>query len=321
MSEYQYLDLCSDILNRGSFREDRTGVGTYAVFGAQMRYDLSQGFPLLTTKHVPFGLIKSELIWFIRGYSNIRFLLQHNNHIWDEWAFKKYAESDEYIGPDMTDFGRRAIKDPEFKKVLDTQMSEFTKKILECEQFAERWGELGPVYGVQWRNWKYVDPETGEICHVDQLKDVIEGLKKNPYSRRHIVNAWHPGEVESMALPPCHKSFQFSVSEGKLNCILEQRSGDVFLGVPFNIASYALLTHLVAREVGLEVGEFIHNINDAHIYSNHVEPINIQLERVPYPFPILEIAEDAPSIFDIEPSHIKVTNYQHHEKIVAAVAV
>lgn len=321
MSEYQYLDACAYILENGSYRQDRTGVGTYAVLGIQMRFNLSDGFPLLTTKKMPFGLIKSELLWFVKGMNNIRYLLEHNNHIWNEWAFKRYVQSKEYKGPDMTDFGIRAMKDEKFRAVYEQEMAKFVQKILEDDNFAARWGDLGRIYGVQWRNWKYVNPETGQVETVDQFAEVVEELKTNPYSRRLIVNAWHPGENDFMALPPCHKSFQFFVADGKLSCLLEQRSGDMFLGVPFNIASYALLTHLVAREVGLEVGELVHNVNDAHIYSNHVEQVKTQLERVPYPFPELVIEEDAPSLFDMGPEHIKIKHYQYHPKIHANVAV
>ncbi len=251
--EEPYLQLIRDILEKGHQKGDRTKTGTTSLFGYQMRFDLSQGFPLLTTKKVPFGLIKSELLWFLKGDTNIQYLLQHNNHIWDEWAFKNWIESDEYTGPDMTDFGLRAQKDPAFKEVYQAQKKQFCDRIVNDDEFAAKYGNLGDVYGAQWRHWK---TRTGET--IDQIKEVIETIKTDPNSRRMIVSAWNPEDVPFSALPPCHTLFQFYVNDNKLSCQLYQRSGDVFLGVPFNIASYALLTHLIAHETGLEVGEFIH---------------------------------------------------------------
>ncbi|MBM7607665.1 thymidylate synthase [Lysinibacillus composti] len=214
-----YLNLLQHILNYGVKKEDRTGTGTISVFGYQMRFDLSKGFPLLTTKRIPFKLVASELLWFIKGDTNIRYLLQNNNHIWDEWAFGKWVKSDEYNGPDMTDFGLRAASDEAFANVLQEQMNLFTEKILTDEEFAKNYGDLGPVYGKQWRSWP---TEKGET--IDQLKKVIEQIKKNPDSRRLIVSAWNPAEVDDMALPPCHSLFQFFVADGKLSCQLYQRS-------------------------------------------------------------------------------------------------
>jgi len=214
-----YLNLLQHILNHGVKKEDRTGTGTISVFGYQMRFDLSKGFPLLTTKRIPFKLVASELLWFIKGDTNIRYLLKNNNHIWDEWAFEKWVKSDEYNGPDMTDFGLRAASDEAFANVLQEQMNLFTEKILTDEEFAKNYGDLGPVYGKQWRSWP---TEKGET--IDQLKKVIEQIKKNPDSRRLIVSAWNPAEVDDMALPPCHSLFQFFVADGKLSCQLYQRS-------------------------------------------------------------------------------------------------
>ena len=271
MSEQTYLDLARTILETGHYKEDRTNTGTYSLFGYQMRFDLNEGFPLLTTKKVPFGLIKSELLWFLKGDSNIRYLLQHNNHIWDEWAFERYVQSADYTGPDMTDFGHRAQTDAAFNTVYRDQMQQFNERILDDQAFAKQYGELGDIYGKQWRAWQTRSGNT-----IDQIKNVIEQIKTNPDSRRLIVSAWNPEDVPSMALPPCHTMFQFYVNDGRLSCQLYQRSGDVFLGVPFNIASYALLTHLIAHETGLEVGEFIHTLGDAHIYSNHIEQVKTQ---------------------------------------------
>lgn len=311
-----YLNLVQHILDNGVKKEDRTGTGTISIFGHQMRFDLSKGFPLLTTKRVPFKLVASELLWFIKGDTNIRYLLQNNNHIWDEWAFKKWVESDDYDGPDMTNFGLRAAEDVEFAKVLEAQMSVFNEKVINDDEFAKKFGDLGPVYGKQWRSWPTAKGET-----LDQLKKVIDQIKTNPDSRRLIVTAWNPAEVDDMALPPCHAFFQFYVAEGKLSCQLYQRSADVFLGVPFNIASYALLTHLIAHECGLEVGEFVHSFGDTHIYLNHLQQINEQLSREPKELPTLKMNTDKTSIFDMDLEDITIENYQPHPSIKAPIAV
>jgi len=321
--EQTYLDFLQYILDHGVKKEDRTGTGTISVFGYQMRYDLSKGFPLFTTKRVPFRLVASELLWFIKGDTNIRYLLQHNNHIWDEWAFKKWVESDEYQGPDMTDFGRRCLVDEEFNVLYEKELKDFCNRILEDDEFAEKYGDLGNVYGKQWRRW--TDSEGNEI---DQLKDVIEQIKNNPDSRRLIVNAWNPEDVinagakgSKSALPPCHVMFQFYVIEGKLSCMLTQRSVDSLLGCPFNVASYALLTHLIAHECGLEVGEFIHSAGDAHIYLNHIEQVKEQLSRELRDLPTLKINLEKKSIFDIEMEDLSVEGYNPHPPIKAPIAV
>ncbi|MFG6148744.1 thymidylate synthase [Halobacillus sp. B23F22_1] len=316
-NEEQYLNLCQEVLSNGAVKGDRTGTGTKSLFGYQMRFDLQEGFPLLTTKRIPFRLIVSELLWFIKGDTNIRYLLKHNNNIWNEWAFQSYIESEEYDGPDMEDFGRRSQQDEEFKARYDEQMGIFKEKILHDDSFSERFGDLGAVYGKQWRAWKTSRGET-----IDQLKDVIDNIKHNPDSRRHIVTAWNPEDVPSnMALPPCHMMFQFYVADGKLSCQLYQRSGDIFLGVPFNIASYALLTHLIAKECQLEAGEFVHTLGDAHIYSNHVEQINKQLSREIKEAPSLSLNDSKESVFDFEMEDIKVEGYDPHPGIKAPVAV
>lgn len=312
----QYLQLCRHILETGNMKEDRTGTGTYSVFGYQMRFDLSEGFPLMTTKKTAFRLIVSELLWFLKGDTNVKTLIAEKNPIWDDWAFEKWVKSEDYNGPDMTDFGRRAAKDEEFKKVVDEQMNIFREKILTDETFALTYGDLGPIYGRQWRSWPTTDGGT-----IDQLKKVIEQLKKSPDSRRHIVTAWNPEFVDEMALPPCHTLFQFYVADGKLSCQLYQRSADVFLGVPFNIASYALLTHLIAKECGLVPGEFVHTLGDAHIYSNHVEQVKEQLQREPRKLPTLIISDEKESIFDLATEDIKVEGYDPHPKIKAPIAV
>ncbi|AYE38162.1 thymidylate synthase [Companilactobacillus zhachilii] len=314
-NEQQYLDLLQYVLEHGHKKSDRTGTGTISTFGYQMRFDLQESFPLLTTKKIPFGLIKSELLWFLHGDTNIKYLLEHNNHIWDEWAFKNYIESPEYTGPDMADFGRRSLIDDEFAQAYKLEKKKFDEAILTDDKFAEKFGNLGDVYGAQWRHWQKRD---GGV--IDQIKNVIQQIKQTPDSRRLIVSAWNPEDVPTMALPPCHTLFQFYVNDGKLSCQLYQRSGDLFLGVPFNIASYALLTHLIARETGLEVGEFVHTLGDAHIYSNHVKQVETQLSRKPVAGPQLEINSDK-SIFDIDVQDIKVTDYNPQPAIKAPIAV
>lgn len=315
-SEQAYLQLLRDVLERGTKKEDRTGTGTISTFGYQMRFDLNEGFPLLTTKRVPFRLIASELIWFIKGDTNIRYLLQHNNNIWNQWAFKRWVESSSYTGPDMTDFGLLSQSDEAFRAEYDEQMEIFKHRVLTDDEFAARFGELGDVYGKQWRQWKTTQGET-----IDQLKDVIDTIKRNPDSRRLIVSAWNPEDVPTMALPPCHTMFQFYVANGKLSCQLYQRSGDIFLGVPFNIASYALLTHLIAHECGLEAGEFIHTFGDAHIYVNHIDQIKLQLSREPRELPVLKLNAGDKSLFDIELADLQIEGYNPHGTIKAPVAV
>ena len=310
MADKEYLKLCNHILQNGIEKDDRTGVGTKSIFGYQMKFDLSEGFPLLTTKKVNFNLVWSELLWFIKGDTNIRFLLENNNNIWNEWAFKKWVESDEYNGPDMTDFGHRTLVDEDFAKDYKEQMKFFKEKILTDDEFSKKYGDLGNVYGKQWRNFN----------GVDQLKNVIEQIKENPSSRRLIVSSWNPAEVDTMALPPCHSLFQFYVSDGKLSCQLYQRSGDVFLGVPFNIASYSLLTILIAKECNLGVGEFVHTLGDAHIYNNHFDQVNEQISRTPYDLPSLKINEFQ-SIFDLKISDVELVNYESHPFIKAPIAV
>jgi thymidylate synthase len=260
-----YEDLLADVLEHGTRKSDRTGTGTRSVFGRQIRYDLSQGFPLVTTKRVHVRSVVGELLWFLRGDSNVGWLHEHGVTIWDEWADED--------------------------------------------------GELGPVYGVQWRSWP--TPDGG---HVDQIAQVVEQIRTDPDSRRHVVSAWNVAELDRMALPPCHLLFQFYVAEGRLSCQLYQRSADLFLGVPFNIASYALLTHMVAQQADLEVGDFVWTGGDCHIYDNHVEQVTEQLSREPYPYPRLRLRR-APTIFDYTFEDVEILDYRHHPAIKAPVAV
>jgi thymidylate synthase len=291
----QYLDLCKKILNEGHWKDDRTGTGTYSIFGYQMRFDLQKGFPLLTTKKVFLRGIIHELLWFIAGDTNIKYLVDNDVHIWDDWAYKNYTLSKDYKGETIEEFAakiKEADKDSEFVKV---------------------YGELGPVYGRQWRNFN----EEG----VDQLENLINQIKTNPNSRRLIISAWNPCEVDQMALPPCHSFMQFYVNEGKLSCQLYQRSADVFLGVPFNIASYSLFTMMIAQVCGLEAGEFVHTFGDAHIYSNHVDQINLQLTREPRELPTMKINPNVKSIYDFKIDDFTLEGYNPHARIKGKVAV
>jgi thymidylate synthase len=262
----QYLDLLQHILDHGQQKGDRTGTGTLSVFGYQMRFDLSEGFPLLTTKKLHLRSIIYELLWFLRGETNVQYLQNHGVRIWNEWADEN--------------------------------------------------GELGPVYGAQWRTWTVADGET-----VDQISAVIEQIKNNPDSRRLIVSAWNVGELEKMALPPCHALFQFYVQDGRLSCQLYQRSADVFLGVPFNIASYALLTMMVAQACQLQAGDFVHTFGDAHLYLNHIDQARLQLTRQPYPKPRMVISPDVRSIFDFKYEDFELLDYQSHPHIRAEISL
>jgi thymidylate synthase len=262
----QYLDLMRHTLANGAKKGDRTGTGTMSVFGYQMRFDLSRGFPLVTTKRIHVKSLVYELLWFLRGDTNLKYLNDHGVTIWDEWAGEN--------------------------------------------------GDLGPVYGYQWRSWH--TPDGGAI---DQIQQVVGQIKNNPNSRRHIVSAWNVADIDKMALPPCHCLFQFYVANGKLSCQLYQRSADIFLGVPFNIASYSLLTMMVAQVCDLEPGEFVHTLGDAHLYLNHLEQARLQLTREPYPLPQLKLNPAVKSIFDFDYQDFTLENYQHHPTIKADIAV
>jgi thymidylate synthase len=299
----QYLDLITHIKDHGVFKGDRTGTGTLSVFGYQMRFDLQQGFPLVTTKKVHLKSILHELLWFVKGDTNIRYLVQNGVGIWNEWPYQSWLRQ---TGADKN----YAMHSVEWKAGL----KEFVQRIKTDDAFAEQYGDLGPVYGRQWRNFE----------GVDQLAGVIEDIKSNPDSRRLIVSAWNPKDIPVMAksgLPPCHSLFQFYASEGKLSCQLYQRSADVFLGVPFNIASYAALTMMVAQVTGLELGDFVHSFGDAHLYTNHKDQIKEQLSRDPLPLPTLKINPQVNNLFDFVYEDFELVDYQSHSAIRAPVAV
>lgn len=286
-----YLDLCDFVLENGEDRSDRTGTGTRSVFGYQMRFDLSQGFPLLTTKRVHFASLAKELLWFISGDTNIKWLVENNVRIWNEWPYAIFKDSSDYNGETM---------------------KEFIERIKTDDKFAKKYGDLGPVYGKQWRDFN----------GVDQLQKVIDTIRHNPNSRRIILSAWNPSEVDDMALPPCHAFMQFYVSEsGKLSLQLYQRSADIFLGVPFNIASYALLLHMIAKITDLEVGDFVHTIGDAHIYKDHFDVVKTQLTRKPYPLPKLIIHGNQKEIEEFKFEDFEIVDYQHHPALKAKVSV
>jgi len=286
----QYLDLARHILDHGVKKDDRTGTGTTSVFGYQMRFDLSEGFPLLTTKKTFIKGIIHELLWFIRGETNIKYLVDNKVGIWTDWPYQNYKKSKEFQGETL---------------------KEFSDKIRASDDFAQKWGDLGPVYGAQWRDFN----------GVDQIDYIIQTLKKDPNSRRMVLSAWNPAEIGQMMLPPCHTLIQFYVANNKLSLQLYQRSGDVFLGIPFNIASYALFLMMVAQVTGYEVGEFVHTIGDAHIYSNHMDQINLQLTRTPRRLPIMKINKDVKRLEDFKFEDFELVDYDPYPPIKGVVAV
>ena len=299
----QYLDLMRHIRDNGVRKEDRTGTGTLSIFGHQMRFDLREGFPLVTTKKVHLKSIIHELLWFIQGDTNIRYLVQNGVNIWNDWPFQSWLRQ---VGQD----DKFPMYTPEWRE----QKKLFVERVKADEQFAAQYGELGPVYGHQWRNFE----------GVDQLSQIVEDIKTNPDSRRLIVSAWNPKDIPVMAksgLPPCHTLFQFYVTEGRLSCQLYQRSADVLLGVPFNIASYALLTLMIAQVVGLQPGDFVHTFGDAHLYSNHMEQVEEQLSREPHPLPVMSINSSATDLFSFKYDDFELKDYDPYPPISAPVAV
>ncbi|WP_249028709.1 thymidylate synthase [Tannockella kyphosi] len=290
----QYLEMCQYVLENGDDRDDRTGTGTRGVFGYQTRYNLLEGFPLLTTKKMFLRPIAEELLWFLKGDTNIKYLVDRNVRIWNEWPYVAYTKTPEFQGETM---------------------DEFIEKIKTDDIFAGKYGELGPVYGKQWRDFN----EEG----VDQIQQLVDSLINNPFSRRHIVCAWNPAQIDKMALPPCHAFLQFYVSADKkyLSCQLYQRSADIFLGVPFNIASYALMTEMLAQVCGYQAKEFVHTIGDAHIYLDHFDVVKEQISREVLPTCKLVLNKEVKSIFDFKIEDIKIEDYQCHGKLVGKVSV
>lgn len=286
----QYLDLCRHVLTHGTEKTDRTNTGTKSVFGYQMRFDLSEGFPLLTTKKVFLKAIIHELLWFISGDTNIKYLVDHDVRIWNEWPYEKFKKSSDY---------------------QQETMEEYVQKIKNDANFAKKHGELGPVYGAQWRNFN----------GVDQLMEVIRQIKQTPDSRRIILSAWNPKDLPEMALPPCHTFMQFYVVNGELSLQLYQRSGDIFLGIPFNIASYSLFLMMVAQVTGLKPKTFVHTIGDAHIYSNHFDQVNLQLSRTPRELPKMKINPNVTDILDFKFEDFELTDYNPYPPIKGVVAV
>lgn len=299
----QYLDLVRHIRDYGIKKEDRTGTGTVSIFGHQMRFNLAEGFPLVTSKKVHLKSILHELLWFIRGDTNIRYLIENGVAIWNDWPYQNWLRE---TGQDIN----LVMYSAEWRAV----MREFTQQIMADQDFADKYGDLGPVYGKQWRNFG----------GVDQLAQLISDLKSNPDSRRLIVSAWNPQDIPVMVksgLPPCHSLFQFYVVEDRLSCQLYQRSADVFLGVPFNIASYAALTMMIAQVAGLKLGDFVHTFGDAHLYSNHMDQVDEQLSRTTFDLPTLQINPRVTSLFDFVYEDFELQNYQSHGPISAPVAV
>ena len=299
----QYLDLMRHIKDSGVRKEDRTGTGTLSIFGHQMRFDLRHGFPLVTTKKVHLKSIIHELLWFIQGDTNIRYLAKNGVNIWNDWPFQSWLRE---TGQDE--------KYPMYTPQWREQMKLFVERVIADDKFAAEYGELGPVYGHQWRNFE----------GVDQLSQIVEDIKTNPDSRRLIVSAWNPKDIPVMAksgLPPCHTLFQFYVTEGRLSCQLYQRSADVLLGVPFNIASYALLTLMIAQVAGLQPGDFVHTFGDAHLYSNHMEQVEEQLSREPRPLPVMSINPTVTDLFSFQYDDFELKDYDPYPPISAPVAV
>lgn len=294
-----YLDLLRHVLDHGLRKQDRTGTGTLSVFGYQMRFDLQQGFPLATTKRVWFRGLAQEMLWFLSGSTNVKPLVDQGISIWTDWPLKNFLEAANQPIPSSDSDAWAALK------------KDFEARIRADDAFAEQYGDLGPVYGRQWR----------DFGGVDQINRVLTSIKTNPDSRRHIVNAWNAAEIDRMALPPCPAFFQFYVGHGTLSCQLYVRSNDLFLGAPFNIAQYALLTHLMAQQCDLDVGELVYTIGDSHIYLNHLDQVSEQLSREPYPLPALLIKRKPPSIFEYVFEDFELLNYQYHPAIKAPVAV
>lgn len=322
----QYKELLQKVMNEGVIKTDRTGVGTKSIFGYQMRFDLKEGFPIVTLKKTAFRIFTEELIWMISGGNNIKPLLEKNVHIWDEWPMRNWFNSDEYKAenlPDMTDFGVRCMKDEDFNEVYLQMKRMFCDRILNDDAFADKFGYTGEIYGAQWRRWTgaYMDNGVLMPVMVDQLAQLIEDIKTTPNSRRLILSAWNVSCINQMALPPCHNFCQFMVVNGELSCMLNMRSNDLGLGAPFDIGQYALLTHMIAKLCGLGVGELVYTIGDAHIYLNQFDMINTILEREPKELPKLIIHGDQKTIDDFKYEDFELVGYDPHPAIKAQIAV
>lgn len=307
-AERQYLDLLTRIRDEGDEKSDRTGTGTRSIFGPQMEYDLREGFPVLTTKRVALGTVATELCWMLHGDSNLQYLVERNCNIWNEWPFVSYLQRTGQVIPEQDS--------PEWKAA----MQQYVMRVKQDDEFAQHYGDLGPVYGYQWRHWQ--DDHGGEI---DQLAQAQNTIRNNPDSRRIIVNTWNVADIDNMAksgLPPCHMMYQFYVSkDGELDMKLYQRSADMFLGVPFNMAQYAMLLTMMAQTTGTTPRRLVHTFGDAHIYSNHFEQVNTQLEREPYTPSTIQLNPDVKNIWEFEPEDVSIENYRHHPAIRAQVAI
>ena len=303
----QYLDLLEDVKKNGLKKADRTGVGTISVFGRQLRFDLNKGFPAVTTKRLFMRGIIHELIWFLAGSTNIKYLVDNDFHIWGEWPYKHYLIANGKTVPDTN------------SQQWQAGIKNFTDEIKNDAKFAKKWGELGPVYGYQWRQWPTADGK-----NIDQVAKAVEMIKTNPDSRRVIISAWNVADIDEMAkagIPPCHLLFQFYVADGKLSCQMYQRSADTFLGVPFNIASYSLLTMMIAQVTGLKPGDFVHTFGDTHLYLNHLEQVDEQLSRKPKPLPKMRINPKVKNIDDFKFEDFELVGYDPHPAIYAPIAV
>ncbi len=307
----QYLDLLKDVLENGTKKSDRTGTGTISVFGRQTRFNLNEGFPAVTTKKLYLKAVIYELLWLLRGDTNIQFLAKNDVKIWNEWAFQIYLEKNGLVE-----------KHPRYSESWEKEMADFVERIKSDDAFAKEWGELGPIYGKQWRRWQGPNGE-----EIDQIQNVVDLLKNDPTSRRIIVSGWNVGEIQELirnhhhAPPPCHTLFQFIVEGDKLSLQLYQRSADIFLGVPFNIASYSLLLLMMAQVTGFKPKEFVHTFGDLHIYLNHVEQVKEQLSREPKPLPTMKLNPSVKSIFDFTYADFELTNYAPHPPIKAPISV
>lgn len=307
----QYLDLLSHILENGNRKSDRTGIGTRSVFGYQMRFDLSEGFPLLTTKKMYLRSIIHELLWFLSGDTNIRYLALNNVHIWDEWPFQQYLE-------------KNSLRDkyPMYSEEWKQKKNEFIEMIKEDEEFAKKYGDLGPVYGKQWRRWENTDGS-----HIDQIQNAVDMIKNDPDDRRILVSGWNVSDIQKLvkaktsAPPLCHTVFQFYGFNSRLSCQLYQRSADTFLGVPFNIASYALLTMMMAQATGMQPGDFVHTFGDVHLYNNHIDQAKLQLQRKPRKLPKMILNPKVKNIFDFKFEDFRLEGYDPHPRIKAQIAV